>query len=96
MLEQVTITTATPTILKPLLGAAIQNETRLLMHGIKRTQERLAAFEKRFGLSSEEFEHRFNAREINETLDFIDWLMEIEALRLLREQYRALNEARLD
>jgi len=26
----------------------------------------------------------------------IDWLMEIEALRLLREQYQALNEASLD
>jgi hypothetical protein len=94
MLEQVTITTDAPAILKPLLKAAMQSETRQLAHGIKRTKERLAAFEKQFSMSSEDFARRFEAGEISETLDFIDWLMEIEALRLLDEQYRTLKNAR--
>jgi hypothetical protein len=46
--------------------------------------------------SNEVFEDRFEAREIAETLDFIEWRMEIQALRLLEEQYETLNEARLD
>ena len=96
MLEHVTITTERPTLLKPLLGVAIQNEARLLAHGIRRTRERLATYEGRFGMSSDEFEHRFKTRELAETLDFIEWQMEIQALHLLEEQYETLNEARLD
>ncbi len=96
MVEQVMVMTESPAILKPLLKAAIQNETRQLAHGIKRTKERLTAFEKQFGMSSDDFRRRFEAGEINETLDFIDWLMEIEALRLLDEQYQALKHANLN
>ena len=47
-------------------------------------------------MSSDEFEHRFKTRELAETLDFIEWQMEIQALHLLEEQYETLNEARLD
>jgi hypothetical protein len=83
MLDQVTIKTESPAILRPLLRAALQNETKVLTHGIKRTRERLNAFEKRYELTSEEFESRFEAGEIKETLDIIDWLMEIQALRSL-------------
>jgi hypothetical protein len=74
----------------------MQNEAKQLAHGIRRTRERLSALEGRFGMSSKEFEVRFEAREIAESLDFIEWRMEIEALRLLEEQYDTLNEARLD
>ena len=94
MLGQVTIKTESPSVLKPLLRAALQNETKILTHGIKRTRERLAAFEKQYGMSSEEFESRFEAGEIKETLELIDWLMEIQALRSLDEQHQALKNAR--
>lgn len=94
MLGQVTIKTDSPAVLKPLLRAALQNETRILTHGIRRTRERLAAFENQYGMSSEEFAGRFEAGGIKETLEFIDWLMEIRALRLLDEQYQALKNAR--
>jgi hypothetical protein len=95
ILEGVTITTERATLLRPLLGAAMQNEARLAAYGIRRTQERLAAFEE-LGMSSGVFERRFEARELAETLDFTEWRMEIQALRLLKEQYETLNEARLD
>ncbi|HOG46978.1 MAG TPA: hypothetical protein PLJ35_11060 [Anaerolineae bacterium] len=96
MSERVTVTTERPALLRPLLGAAIQNEAKLVAHGIKRTRDRLALFEKRFGISSEEFERRFDAGEIEETLDYIEWSMEIRALRLLQEQHQVLSEARVD
>lgn len=90
MVQQVTITAEAPVSLRPLLEEALQNELKLLTHGINRTRERLAAFEKQFGMTSTEFERRFNAREIEETLDLIEWLGETKMLRLLEEQKRAL------
>jgi hypothetical protein len=96
MIQQITITTETPETLMPIVQVAIQNELKTLRHGIGRTREQLASFEQRFGMSSEDFARRFNAGEIEETLDTIEWLMEIEALRLLENDYNALREARFD
>jgi uncharacterized LabA/DUF88 family protein len=96
MTQQVILTTTSDTAIKPLVEAAIQNEKRLLVHGIQRTHQKLTAFEKQFHMSSAQFEHRYKAGEIEETLDFADWLMEIKALELLEEQVQALDNARLD
>ena len=96
MHQQVMVTTESAVSLKPLLETALQNETKLLSHGIRRTQERLRAFEQQFGMRSAEFERKFNARKLDETLDYIDWVMEIKALAMLKEQYNALRGARLD
>ena len=94
MEQRVRITTGAKTPIKPLLEAAVQNEQKLLAHGIRRTRERLSAFERRFNLSSAEFEHRYTQGEIEETLDYVDWIMEIKALRLLEEEHQALHDAR--
>jgi len=96
MRERVSIRTEAPAVLRPLVRTALQHETDRLAHSIKRTHARLETFEKRFGMQSAEFERRFEANELSETLDFIDWLMEIQALRLLDEQRKALQNARLD
>ena len=95
MLGQVMVTTESPSMLRPLLRAAIQNEAKVLTHGIKRTSERLTAFEKQFGMTSEEFERRYTAAEIDETLASIEWLGEIRMLRLLSEQKLVLDGARV-
>ncbi len=95
MLEQVMVMTESPAILKPLLKAALQNEARLLAHGIKRTKEQLRTFEKQFGMSSDEFVRRYEAGEIKETLDLVDWWGEIQMLRVLKEQQLALQGARV-
>jgi hypothetical protein len=95
MLGQVTIATESPTTLKSLLEVAIQNESKLLELGIERTRERLATFEKQFGMNSEEFYRRFEDAEIAETKDFIDWWGEVKMLRLLEEQKLALDGARI-
>ena len=96
MTQQVIVTTKSNTTLKPLVEAAIQNEKKLLLHGIQRTRQRLAAFEVQSGMTSSQFERRYNTAEIAETLDYADWLMEIKALELLEEQYQALKDARFD
>jgi DNA-binding NtrC family response regulator len=96
MLQQLTITTTDKTTLKPLVESAIEHEKEMLSLAIRRTRERLAEFERRFGMSSVEFERRLNALELQETVEFTDWRMEIGMLRLLENQHLALREAQVD
>lgn len=96
MIQQVTVTAESPVSIKPLIEGAIRAELKLLQHGIHRTRERLTAFERQFAMSTEDFERRFKAREIQETLEYLDWWMEVEALHLLEEKFRTLQGARLD
>jgi len=96
MPQQLTITTTDKTMLKPLVESALENEKKMLALGIERTRKRLAEFEQQFGMSSTEFERRLNALELQETIEFTDWRMEIGMLRLLENQHQALREAQVD
>ena len=96
MLQEVVIKTNANEALKPLVEAAIRNQLKALQHGINRTKERILEFEKRIGMSSEEFEKKIQADEIDETIETIDWNMELAALRLLEGQYQSLSEAKID
>jgi len=76
--------------------SALEREAKLLEHSIERTRQALVPYTARYGLSSDEFERKFKAREVDETLDYLDWWMEIEALRHLEAQRASLREAKLD
>jgi hypothetical protein len=95
-LQQVTIKTSNRKLLKPLIASAIENEKKIVLLGLQRTQARLAEFEQKHGLTSEEFERRLNASELAETVEFSEWRMEIGMLKLLERQYQTLQDARLD
>jgi hypothetical protein len=95
MRQQVVVTTDAPVALKPLLASAIQSELRLLELGLTRTSERLHAFEEQYGFTSEDFERRFEAGEVAESLDFIEWAGEIKTSRLLQAQRQALQSVQL-
>ncbi len=84
MSQQVIVTTDAPVALKPLLESAIQSELRMLELGLTRTAERLRAFEEQYGLTSKEFECRFEVAEVDESLDFIEWAGEIKTSHLLQ------------
>lgn len=96
MLQQVTIKTSDRKLLKPLIVSAIENEKKIVLLGLQHTQARLAEFEQKHGLTSEEFESRLNASELAETVEFSEWRMEIGMLKLLERQYKTLQDARLD
>ncbi len=96
MLQEVVIKTNANELLKPLLEVAIQNQLKALQHGIQRTKERVIEYEKRTGMSSAEFEKKLQTEEIDETIETIDWNMELAALRLLEGQYQSLSEAKID
>ena len=96
MLHQVTIQTNNIQRFKPLLESALEREAKLLDHAIERTRKALAPLEARYNMTTDEFERKFKAREIEETLDYLDWWMEVEALRHLEAQRQSLREAKLD
>lgn len=96
MLQEVTIKANAEESIKPLVEAAIRNQLKSLQHGITRTKERIAEIEKRAGVSSKEFEEKLKAGKIEETMETIDWNMELAALRLLEGQYQSLREAKID
>jgi hypothetical protein len=96
MLQEIVIKTNATESLKPLVEAAIRNQIKALQHGVLRTKERIAEFEKRAGMSSAEFEEKLKKDEIAETIETIDWNMELAALRLLEGQYQSLSEAKID
>lgn len=78
--------------LKPLVEAALQNELRLLEAGIQRTEQRLQEFEAQYDLSSAEFIRRYEQDELEETLQFAEWIGEYRLLERLREKADILRE----
>jgi hypothetical protein len=83
-------------VLEPLLRSALEHEKKVIQLGIVKTQQRLAEFEHRYGISSVELEHRLHTLEMAETPELSEWRMEIGMRRLLERQYTALQNARLN
>jgi hypothetical protein len=96
MLQQVTIQTSDLEQFKSMLKTALGREAKLLEYSIERTRKALAPFEARFHMSTDEFERKFKNREIEETLDFLDWWMELEALRHLETKRNLIQDARVE
>lgn len=78
--------------LRPLVEAAIQNELRVLEAGIRRTQGRLRTFETEYSLTTDEFLHRYENDELQETLDFAEWAGEYRLLERLQESRHAAGD----
>jgi hypothetical protein len=95
MLQQLTIKTHHKAALRPILRSALDGQKKMVSFGLQKTRQRLDEFERQFGMSSEEFERRLNAGELDETVAFTDWRMELGMARLLEEQYQALQEAEI-
>jgi hypothetical protein len=89
-----TLTSAKPRALRPLVEAALENQSRLLQAGVQRTEVRLRAFEPAHGWSSAEFVRRYENDELPETLDFAEWIGEYRMLARLREKIATLQEIR--
>jgi hypothetical protein len=92
---EVTVFSPSDRPLKPLIEAALQHELHLLEAGIRRTEERLQAFETRYRLRTDELLHRYERHELAETLDLAEWIGEYRLLERLREKAETLREARI-
>lgn len=93
MIQEIIVRTNANEDFKPLVVAAIRSQMKVLQEGIDLSRGRIAEFESRTGMSSEEFERKLRENEISNSLDYFDWTMELASLRLLERQYQYLNEA---
>ena len=87
-----TLTSPRQRPLRPLVEAAIQNELRLLQAGIRRTEQRLQAFEDMYDFSTEEFLRRYRNDELPETLDYAEWVGEHRLLKRLNDKANTLQD----
>jgi hypothetical protein len=77
--------------LKPLVEAALTNELRLMDAGIARTERRLREFEARYGLATADFLRRFENDELDETLEYAEWIGEHRLLIRLKDKADTLR-----
>lgn len=77
--------------IQPLVEAALAHEASLMETGIRQTEHRLRMFEKKYGMSTEEFLVRYEQETFQETMDSIEWLGEFRLLERLREKTSILK-----
>ncbi len=65
----------------------MDNTREAILLGLDQTRNRIAKFERKFQMSSDDFERRLNSLELDEAVEFSEWRMEIGMLRLL-ERHR--------
>ena len=93
--QPILIRTTKPDTVRPLLRTAMEWERKSLVHGLNQTRQRLKDFENRYGMTSDDFERRLHAGEIEETPEMTDWRMEIRMVRTLSEQFDAISVAEI-
>ncbi|MDL1964687.1 MAG: hypothetical protein LWW98_10240 [Deltaproteobacteria bacterium] len=79
---------------RPLVEAALANELRLMEVGIRRTEQRLLEFEQKYHLGTQRFIARYENDEMEETMDFDEWIGEFRLLARLREKADTLKDIR--
>ena len=80
--------------LKPLVEGALANELRLMQAGLRRTEQRLLEFEEKYHLKTEDFIARYEKDEMEEAMDFDEWIGEFRLLERLREKVDTLRGIR--
>lgn len=85
-MAELTLISTTQRPLKPLIEAALANELRLLEAGIRRTEQRIHQFETKHKLTTAEFIYRYENNELEESLEFAEWIGEYRLLQRLQEK----------
>ena len=91
-MAELTLTSQGVESLKPLIEGAIAESIRLTESGIQKTRERLAAFEMKYKLSTDEFLTRYENDELEETLDLDEWIGESRMLQRLEKKIARLKD----
>ncbi len=95
-MSELTLVSAHKRPLKPLVQAALENELRLLEAGIRRTEKRLGLFEAKYRLSTAKFIRKYENDELDETLDYAEWVGEQRMLARLLEKRETLRGVRFE
>ncbi len=66
--------------------AALANELRLMEAGICRTEQRILEFEQKYHLGSQDFIAHYENDEMEENMNFDEWIAALRLLERLREK----------
>ena len=94
IMAELTLISSSQRPLQPLVEGALQNELRLLEAGIRRSDLRLQEFEACYGLSTTDFVQRYENDELEETLEFAEWIGAYRLRGRLLEKADALRAIR--
>jgi hypothetical protein len=81
-----------PDSLRQIIQSALSERLHSINAGIKKTQERLQAFETKYKLSTEEFIAQFNNDELAHSFDFDEWIGESRMLTHLQKTKESIEE----
>ncbi len=90
-MTQLMLTSPSKRPLRPLVKAALDHEVRLIETAIRRSEEKLLAFEGKHSLSSEKFLQRYENDELKETLERAEWIGELRLLQRLQDKADVLR-----
>jgi hypothetical protein len=79
------------TSIQPIVQNAIDSFVRSSEDGIQKTQQRLHEFERKYLMSTQEFIERYENDELDETLEFGEWIGESRMLQGLLEDVEQLR-----
>jgi hypothetical protein len=82
--------------LKPLVEAALANELRLIEAGMQQAKHAIQAFENKYQMATQDFVLRYEKDEIEESLDFAEWIGEIRMVKRLQEKAETLRDIRFE
>lgn len=95
-MNALTILSDTQHPIRPLLETAIENELRLLEAGLRKTRANLQALEKTYRLTTSEFLIKYEKDELEESVDFENWVGESRLLERLSDKIEALRGIRFE
>jgi hypothetical protein len=78
-------------LLKPIVEAALENELRLIEAGIRQTEQHLEKFEEKYQLNTRDFVTDYENDQLEESMDFIEWIGEFRLLKRLIEKADTLR-----
>jgi len=79
----------------PIIKSSLAMKRRALEFSLQKYSKRLAAFEQRYGMDSEEFVSRFEAGELGDEPDWFEWQYLLDAHRETQRQLKLLSTIRL-
>jgi hypothetical protein len=79
----------------PIVKSSLEMKRKTLGFGLSRYKERLTAFERRYGMTSEDFAARFNAGELGDDADWFEWQYLLDAYHETLRQLQLLGTIRL-
>ena len=90
-MAELTLISESPAGLRPIVERALAHESGVVEIGIRQTEHRLRTFERRYAMNTSEFIVRYEQDQLDETLDFAEWIGEFRLLERLREKMNTLR-----